>query len=125
MPLHNYETTYAIDCAIRYLMRRDGFEFQYGFRSDEAYKEYNANYNEVYNQERDALYTGGYNLYTSLDPDKQTILQDALDGVLPLMAIHPKTAFTNCKARPPLLTTRRTASWRLWVDVVKRRIPTH
>ena len=82
VPLHNYETTYAIDCAIRYLMRRDGFEFQYGFRSDEAYKEYNANYNEVYNQERDALYTGGYNLYTSLDPDKQTILQDALDGVL-------------------------------------------
>jgi len=33
VPLHNYETTYAIDCAIRYLMRRDGFEFQYGFLS--------------------------------------------------------------------------------------------
>ncbi|MFQ8843342.1 MAG: hypothetical protein ACLR8P_23245 [Clostridium fessum] len=39
VPLHNADdTTYAIDCAIRYLMRRDGFEFQYGFRSDEAYK---------------------------------------------------------------------------------------
>lgn len=82
VPLHNYETTYAIDCAIRYLMRKDGFEFKYGFRSDEEYKEYNENYNEVYSQEKDALYTGGYNLYTSLDPEKQTILQDALDGVL-------------------------------------------
>ena len=82
VPLHNYETTYAIDCAIRYLMRKDGFEFKYGFRSDAEYKEYNENYNEVYSQERDALYTGGYNLYTSLDPDKQTTLQEALDGVL-------------------------------------------
>ncbi len=82
VPLHNYETTYAIDCAIRYLMRKDGFEFKYGFRSDEEYKAYNDNYNEVYSQEKDALYTGGYNLYTSLDPDKQTILQEALDSVL-------------------------------------------
>ena len=120
VPLHNYETTYAIDCAIRYPMRRDGFEFQYGFRSDEAYKEYNANYNEeCTTRERDALYTGGYNLYTSLDPDKQTILQDALDGVLSFDGNTSETAFTSCKARPPLLTTRRTASWRLWVDAVR------
>ena len=105
-------------------MRRDGFEFQYGFRSDEAYKEYNANYNEVYNQERDALYTGGYNLYTSLDPDKQTILQDALDGVLSFDGNTSENGVYKL-ARPPLLTTRRTASWRLWVDAVRRRIPTH
>ena len=26
----NYQTTYAIDCAVRYLMEQDGFEFQYG-----------------------------------------------------------------------------------------------
>lgn len=82
VPLHNYETTYAIDCAVRYLMRRDGFEFQYGFRSQEEYEEYHQLYDEVYSQERDALYTGGYNLYTSLDPEKQQILQEALDGVL-------------------------------------------
>ncbi len=82
VPMHNYETTYAIDCAIRYLMRRDGFQFRYGFRDDNEYKAYNDNYNEVYSQERDALYTGGYNLYTSLDPQKQAILQEAVDGVL-------------------------------------------
>ena len=41
----NYQTTYAIDCAVRYLMEQDGFEFQYGFRTDEAYREYTAKYN--------------------------------------------------------------------------------
>lgn len=80
--LRNYETTYAIDCAVRYLMRKDGFEFQYGFRSQEDYEEYHELYDEVYSQERDALYTGGYNLYTSLDPEKQRILQEAVDEVL-------------------------------------------
>lgn len=82
VPMRNYETTYAIDCAVRYLMRMDGFEFQYGFRDKEAYKEYKKNYDEVYSQERDNLYTGGYTIYTSIDPQKQQILQEALDGVL-------------------------------------------
>lgn len=80
--LRNYETTYAIDCAVRYLMRRDGFEFRYGFRDQEEYEEYHTLYDEVYSQEKDALYTGGYNLYTSLDLEKQQILQEAVDEVL-------------------------------------------
>ena len=82
VPLRNYETTYAIDCAVRYLMRKDGFEFKYGFRDQEEYEAYHQLYDEVYSQERDALYTGGYNLYTSLDPEKQTALQEAVDEVL-------------------------------------------
>ncbi|MBO6150448.1 MAG: transglycosylase domain-containing protein [Clostridium sp.] len=82
VPMHNYETTYAIDCAIRFLMRRDGFEFRYGFRNEDEYKQYTKHYNEVYEQERNALYTGGYSLYTSLDPVKQQNLQDAIDSGL-------------------------------------------
>ena len=82
VPIHNYETTYAIDCAIRFLMRRDGFEFKYGFRSNDEYKTYSRHYDEVYEQERNVLYTSGYNLYTSLDPEKQASLQAALDEVL-------------------------------------------
>ncbi len=78
-PLHNYETTYAVDCAIRWMMERDGFEFQYGFQDQEAYEEYEARYNEFYEQERNALYTGGYTLYTSLDPQMQEIVQAAVD----------------------------------------------
>lgn len=81
-PMRNYETTYAIDCAIRYLMRMDGFEFKYGFQDKEKYLEYKKQYEEVYNQERDNLYTGGYTIYTSLDPAKQQMLQESVDSVL-------------------------------------------
>lgn len=82
VPLHNYETTYAIDCAVRYLMEQDGFEFQYGFTSNQEYKDYVSHYNEVYEQERNALTTGGYSIYTSLDPTMQSKLQDAVDSTL-------------------------------------------
>ena len=82
VPIKNYETTYAIDCAIRYLMRRDGFEFKYGFRTNDEYKLYSKHYDEVYEQERNVLYTSGYSLYTSLDPEKQASLQAAVDEVL-------------------------------------------
>lgn len=79
---NNYETTYAIDCAVRYLMRVDGFVFQYGFQSNTDYKDYSARYQDAYERERDALYTGGYDIYTSLDPVKQQILQQSVDEVL-------------------------------------------
>ena len=89
VPLHNYETTYAIDCAVRFLMKKDGFDFKYGFRSTDEYKKYQDHFNELYEQERNALYTGGYSIYTSLDPDLQTKLQGAVDGVL---AFNDQTA---------------------------------
>lgn len=81
-PMKNYETTYAIDCAIRYLMRMDGFHFKYGFQNKEEYLAYKEQYDEVYSQERDNLYTGGYSVYTSLDPEKQAVLQESVDSVL-------------------------------------------
>ncbi len=76
---HNYETTYAIDCAVRYLMELDGFEFQYGFRSNQAYKDYSERYDEAYAIAKEELYTGGYDIYTTLDPEKQDYLQNAID----------------------------------------------
>ena len=76
---HNYETTYAINCAVRYLMEQNDFQFQYGFRSDDAYEEYTERYNEAYAAAREDLYTGGYDVYTSLDPEKQDYLQNAVD----------------------------------------------
>lgn len=80
--LRNYETTYAIDCAVRYLMKMNGFDFQYGFQNNDDYNAYKQRYDEAYNQGRDELYTGGYNIYTSLEPDKQRILQETIDSVL-------------------------------------------
>ncbi|HJC47762.1 MAG TPA: transglycosylase domain-containing protein [Candidatus Lachnoclostridium pullistercoris] len=76
---HNYETTYAIFCAVRYLMEENGFQFEYGFKSDAAYEDYTERYNEAYAASKEDLYTGGYDIYTSLDPEKQQVLQDAVD----------------------------------------------
>lgn len=82
LELNNYETTYAIDCAVRYLMRMEGFEFKYGFATDTEYGDYKDRFQAEYENQREALYTGGYNVYTSLDPVKQQILQQSIDDVL-------------------------------------------
>lgn len=80
--LNNYETTYAIDCATRYLMRLDGFQFRYGFESKIEYENYKDLYDALYEEKRESLYTEGYDIYTSLDPVKQQILQESIDNVL-------------------------------------------
>lgn len=79
---YNYEVTYAINCAIRYLMKLDGFEFQYEFDTDEEYNEYNDRYDESYQQAKHKLYTGGYKITTTMDLNAQESLQDILDEQL-------------------------------------------
>ena len=76
---HNYETTYAVDCAVRYLMELDGFEFEYGFTGDKEYEQYSEQYDQAYAAARQELYIGGYDVYTSLDPEQQEYLQKAID----------------------------------------------
>ena len=76
---HNYETTYAVYCAVRYLMGQNGFQFEYGFSSNSDYEDYTERYDEAYSAAREQLYTGGYDVYTSLDPEKQQYLQDTVD----------------------------------------------
>ncbi len=82
VPEYNYETTYAIDCAIRYLMRLDGFTFRYSFESDSDYEEYKDLYDEEYELERTNLYSGGYKVVTSLDTGAERSLQEVLDREL-------------------------------------------
>ena len=36
---HNYETTYAVYCAVRYLMGQNGFQCEYGISSNSAYED--------------------------------------------------------------------------------------
>ncbi len=79
---YNYEVTYAINCAVRYLMKADGFEFQYTFASTEEYEEYYATYDEYYAQAKHKLYTGGYKVYTTIDLEAQSALQEILDAQL-------------------------------------------
>ncbi|MDP4091020.1 MAG: transglycosylase domain-containing protein [Bacillota bacterium] len=78
----NYMTTYALDCSVRAMMQFDGFEFKYKFSSDEERKEYETAYNEAYEDYDKKIRTGGYNIYTSFDIDKQNTLQASLDNGL-------------------------------------------
>ena len=46
--IQNYETTYAIDCAVKYLMKLNGFEFKYKFADTAEYNTYMDSYNEAW-----------------------------------------------------------------------------
>lgn len=78
----SYALTFALDRAVKALMKSEGFNFRYSFNSDEDRKAYNENYSEVYSSCQTRLYSGGYRIYTSIDPEKQKLLQDTVDSGL-------------------------------------------
>lgn len=80
--MQDYETTYATDCAIRYLMHLDDYNFRYSFISMEDYKEYLKEYNLSYEEYRQKLYKGGYKIYTSLNKNKQELLQNSINETM-------------------------------------------
>lgn len=80
--VNNYQTTYALHCAVKYMMQEEGFTFQYDFDSEEAYKNYQEEYDTWYSDVRDRIYTGGYKIYTSLDSEAQNTLQSMIDNGL-------------------------------------------
>lgn len=80
--IKDYETTYAIDCAIRYLMKLDGFLFRSSFATMEDYNFYMETYNQSYERLRAELYTGGYVIQTTLNKEKQKLLQESVDKAL-------------------------------------------
>lgn len=80
--LHDYQATYAVDCAVRFFMLEDGFEFRYTFDDNDSYNTYMAQYNEQYDDEKSRLYTGGYRIFTALDSNLQKEIQAALDKEL-------------------------------------------
>lgn len=75
----NYMASYAIYCATLELMSNDGFSFKNNFDSNEERESYMESYNEEYKKISEDLKTGGYKIYTSLDPIKQSQLQDTLN----------------------------------------------
>lgn len=81
-PFEDYMTTYAVDCAVRYIMELDGFEFKYGIKDRDEYTTYMDEYSVSYENARNKLYTGGYKVYTSLDQYVQYSLQKVLDEQL-------------------------------------------
>ncbi len=79
---NNYETTYAVYCAVEYLMKLHGFDFRYHFSDKADYKAYQESYETAYNLEKTNLYAKGYTVMTSLRSDAQRAMQQALDNNL-------------------------------------------
>ena len=80
--LYNYPTTYAVKCAVEYLMKRNNFSFCYHFDSEADYKNYLQDYNICYEAMERALYTGGYQIHTSISLDATKRLQNIVDETL-------------------------------------------
>ena len=78
----NYVETYVYHCAIKALMEKRGFVFRYTFTDEEEKAEYQDAYDEMYTSCQQSLYSAGYRIYTSIDMDIQSKLQDAIDEEL-------------------------------------------
>lgn len=78
----DYMTTYAIYCATRTLMKHRGFEFQSTFDTSKEEKEYDEEYKKMYDECHSLLYTGGFQIYTSLSASKQNQLQKTVNSTL-------------------------------------------
>ena len=87
----SYALPFALDRAVKALMKSEGFNFRYSFNSDEERKAYNENYSEVYSSCQTRLYSGGYRIYTSIDPEKQKLLQDTVDSGLSVSSEKSKS----------------------------------
>ena len=79
---HDYIETFTNFCATEALMEAAGFEFQYRFETIEEQQEYNQRYREMYDEYYATLYTGGYQIYTSIDKRKQAMLQNTINKTL-------------------------------------------
>ncbi|MGN0374159.1 MAG: transglycosylase domain-containing protein [Butyrivibrio sp.] len=78
----NYVETFVFYCAARSLMEANGFVFQYEFADDEARENYQELYDQEYTKYQTYLFTGGYRIYTSIDMNKQELLQKIINEKL-------------------------------------------
>ena len=76
---NDYVETYVNYCAIRALMKQQGFTFQHYIDSAKEEKKYNKEYKKLYRECESSLYTSGYRIYTSINMQQQDKLQDAID----------------------------------------------
>lgn len=78
----NYVETYVIHCATKEIMKQKGFEFKSTFDSESEKKKYEDEYDKMYAECKTTLYSAGYHIYTSIDPDVQDKLQASVDNSL-------------------------------------------
>ena len=78
----DYLTSYALYSTVLKLMELDGFKFKYAITDTEEYNKYKKMYTEEYTEKSNLIRSGGYTIHTSLDKNKQQILQETLDSTL-------------------------------------------
>jgi membrane peptidoglycan carboxypeptidase len=78
----DYVETLVYHSAIKALMREEGFVYRNDFVDAEDRKLYEEAYDNLYYSYQRKLYTGGYRIYTSIDLDKQELLQASVDEEL-------------------------------------------
>ena len=79
---NNYVDTYVYYCATRALMEKKGFVFQEYFSSEDEKKKYYEDYDELYADCQKQIFAEGYQIYTSIEMDKQEALQASVNNVL-------------------------------------------
>lgn len=78
----NYVETYVMNCAVKALMKLQGFKFSYKLVSSSKQKDYDERYSDLYSECQQALYRSGYRIYTSIDMKKQKKLQKVINEEL-------------------------------------------
>ncbi|NMM63352.1 penicillin-binding protein [Clostridium sp. P21] len=78
----NSINSYALFSAAQALMSTKGFTFKNDFKDSSEQADYNNKYSELYTQCTNELYKNGYRIYTSIDLDKQSLLQQTIDEKL-------------------------------------------
>ena len=78
----DYIQTFVSYCAIRELMKVNGFQFKNEFDSEQDRQKYEEEYEEEYSIAQQMLKNNGYKIYTSIDLKKQKKLQAAVNSNL-------------------------------------------
>lgn len=77
-----YDQSFALFHAVENVMKANGFRFEYWFDSNENLAAYQEDYDKVFLKTREDILKGGYVIETSIDSQKQDILQQAVDNGL-------------------------------------------
>jgi membrane peptidoglycan carboxypeptidase len=74
--------SYTVDSAAKVLMKLKGFQFKNTFDTNKDRDNYDKDYSNVYNGCINDIRTKGYKIYTSIDMNKQNLLQESIDNGL-------------------------------------------
>lgn len=78
----SYAVSFVISSASTELMRENGFEFKYWFKTANERKKYKATYNEAFKEAEYEIRNGGYKIYSTIDTAQQDKLQSVVNRKL-------------------------------------------